>query len=96
MHPNPAKTVDLIITFSCVAAEQFTGSAENRLSEYLKGYHDPATLPNLDGKIKQANSPSPTKTKWTYQQAILKIPLALASVVGAHLFATAVEQLSKI
>lgn len=52
-----------IITFPRVAAGQFTGSAENRLSEYLKGYHDPATLPNLDGKIKQANSPSLTETK---------------------------------
>lgn len=77
-------------------ARQFTGSSENRLSEFLKGYHDPATLPNLDGKIKQANSPSLTETKWTYQQAILKIPGTLASIVGAHLFAAAAELLNKI
>lgn len=92
---NPAKALVLIYHYSVPCGCLFTGNAENRLGEYLKEYHDPANLPNLDGKIKQANSPSLTKTKWTYQQAILKIPLTLASVVGAYLFAIDVELLNK-
>ncbi len=50
----------------------------------------------LTEKSNKQNLPPLTETKWTYQQAILRIPLTLASVVGAHLNAAAVKLLNKL